>query len=357
VDKFGLYEISKYCDTLVYNGEGGLEPRFTCNLLINSREDASKVINDMSSIFRGLTYYARGTIFATQDREISPNQINTVFTNANVENGDFIYSSTSKKQRHSIAIIRYNDPKNFYKPAIEYVENFDAIRKYGIREVELTAFGCTSKGQALRLGRWALLSDTIESEKISFNAGLEASYLVPGDVFKIFDKNKKYKRYGGRAYEIKNINDTGSKVVLDSTIDVESTVEYKISFVTPSYVYDPTVVSGLNSNDFSGIRRSFIQQFNFSGFQTQTSGSKMIVDLYTGFDYSGYLVTGNPVWMMELSDRYLTYTGSRYFSNTSYDYYRVLNIKEEDINRFNVEGIQYNPQKYTEIESGLLFQK
>ena len=354
VDPTSLYDIGKYCDTLVSDGYGGLEPRFTCNLWLTSREEAYKVVNDMASIFLGMTYYANGSIYVSQDAPKSPI---VTFTNANVENGNFNYSTTSKKTRNSVAIVRFNDPKNFYRPSVEYVDDVEMIRKYGIREVETTAFGCSSRGQAMRMGRWILLSDKLEPESIDFVAGIgEAAYLRPGDVFKVHDSNKKLKRYGGRTVSVVNVAGTGSTVVLDSRLDVEPTVEYKLSFVTPSFNYNSSQVSGYTSSDSSNIRKSFIQEFYFSGFQTLLTGNRTKVDLYSGFDYVNYKVTGQQVWMMELSDRYSTYTGNFYFANNTEDYYRVINIDEKETNKFNIVGMQYNQQKYAEIESGISFQ-
>jgi predicted phage tail protein len=139
------------------------------------------------------------------------------FTNANVDDGSFNYSSSSKRVRHSVAVVRYNDKFNFYQPAIEYVEDAEAIKKYGYKELEVAAFGCTSRGQAIRYGRWALLSETMETETVSFQAGLESTYLRPGDVFKIFDRNKKNTRHGGRISYIRG-NNNESLIVLDDLI-------------------------------------------------------------------------------------------------------------------------------------------
>jgi hypothetical protein len=355
VDKASLYEIGKYCDVLVSDGYRGLEPRFSCNTWIASREDAYKVINDMASVFRGLTYYANGLIYATQD---APKEAGIVFTNANVEEGNFSYSTTSRKTRNSVAIIRYNDPKNFYKPAVEYVEDFESIRKYGIREIELTAFGCTSRGQAIRFGRWALLSEKRQLEFLNFVTSIgEASYLKPGDVFKVHDANRKAKRYGGRTVSVENLNSTGSNVLLDYRVDLEPNVEYKISFITPSYNYNSSQVSGLGSNDVGGINRSFLQTFNFSGFQAVATGNRTFLNLYSGFNYSDYKVTGSQTWLIDLSDLYSSYSGNRYFANSDYDYYSVVGIVEKDTNKFGINAIQYSNEKYPEIESGLLFTK
>ena len=161
IDKWSLYKIAQYCDVLVDDGENDVEPRFSANVYINSKEEAFKVLQDFASIFRGIVYYGLGNINAIQDTEKEPV---IQFTNANVEDGDFSYSSTAKKTRFSVATVRYNDKENFYKPALEYIEDVDAIRKYGVRETEVTAFGCTSKAQAVRLGRWILHTNNWEQE-------------------------------------------------------------------------------------------------------------------------------------------------------------------------------------------------
>jgi predicted phage tail protein len=149
-DKWEIYNIAKYCDTLVSDGEGGLEPRFTCNLYIQSQDDALKVLSDMASVFKGMFYYSNGFIYAINDMpEETPIYS---FTNSNVVDGNFNYESTSLKDRNSAVYVRYIDKNNFYKPAVEYVENIEAVRKFGFKETELTAFGCTSRGQAQRLG-------------------------------------------------------------------------------------------------------------------------------------------------------------------------------------------------------------
>ena len=109
--------------------------------------------------FRGILYYAAGQIYAVQD---SPKESVYLFTNANVEDGNFVYNTTASRDRHNVCVVRYNDKENFYKPSIEYVEDIDGIKENGIREQELTAFGCTSRGQALRLGKWLVYTESLE---------------------------------------------------------------------------------------------------------------------------------------------------------------------------------------------------
>ena len=281
LDKWSLYEIAQYCDVLVYDGmgKGGLEPRFTCNTLIQSREDAFKVIQDMASVFRGLSYYAAGQIYAIQDSEKTPIY---QFTDANVKNGEFTYSNTSRRIRNNVAIVRYNDKDNFYKPAVEYTEDVDGIRKNGIRETEVTAFGCTSRGQAMRLGKWMLATENFETETISFTAGLEGNYIRPGDVIEISDTNRKnLTRNGGRTKNIdlseSNASGQFAQVTLDAPIDVYREGDandagnkpqmYNFSLLIPKANLDPYNVTDITSSDTFEIRSSQVQTLSFLGNQ------------------------------------------------------------------------------------------
>lgn len=351
IDKFTLYDIAKYCDTLVADGFGALEPRFTCNLVINSREEAYKVVNDFASIFRAITYYSNGLIYASQD---APKNPLVTFTNANVENGKFSYSSSSRKLRSTVAIVRYNDKTNFYKPAIEYVEDIDGIRRYGIREKEVSAFGCTSRGQALRLGRWYLLSENTETETVSFTAGLEACYLRPGDNFWIYDNERKIKQHAGRIYNIEN-NISGSKVTLDRQIFLPTGQYYEFNLLTPSYYYDTSEVSGLNSNNSSEIRKSFIQKVGFSG-QLITSGSgRSSIQLNGALDTENYITTVDNIWSIAYSGNTNSYNDVGQYLSSGNDIYRTISIEEEEVGKYRIQGLQYNPEKFIQIESGLGF--
>ena len=195
IDKWALYEIAQYCDVLVPDSYGSMEPRFTINYVITSREEAYKVMNDLASIFRGMTFYANGSIFAVQDKYKTATY---QFNNSNVVDGNFTYASSSKKARHTVAIVRYNDKKDLFQPALEYVENEEAVRRYGIRELETTALGCTSRGQARRFAQWILASEADETETVTFTAGQEGAYLQPGDVVQIYDNFRSPLKYSGR---------------------------------------------------------------------------------------------------------------------------------------------------------------
>ena len=276
VDKWTLYEIAQYCDTLVPDGFGGVEPRFTCNVILTSREDAYKVINDMASIFRAIVYYFAGSIQSSMD--FSKPVIHQ-FTNGNVEDGAFSYSSSSKRVRHSVAIVRYNDKTNFYQPAVEYVEDAESIKKYGYRELEVTAFGCTSRGQAIRYGRWALLSESLETETVSFKAGLDGGYLRPGDIFKTFDRYRKNSRRGGRLYAAQGNEDYSTIILDDYVTGLNPDTLYNLSITTPSYNYNPSQVSDLRSSEISSIRKNQLQTISFSGGDTSYVTGRMQINL------------------------------------------------------------------------------
>lgn len=195
VDKWKLYEIGRYCDELVPDGLGGTEPRFTCNLYFQTREEAYKVLNDMTTIFRGMSYWASGSITAVQD---SPKDAEYLFTNANVVEGDFNYSGASSKVIHTVAIVSWNDPEDFYKQKMEYVEDQEAVATYGIITTEVSAIGCTSRGQANRVGRWLLYTEQNESKIVTFKTGTEGAALSPGAIIKIADELVAGAKVGGR---------------------------------------------------------------------------------------------------------------------------------------------------------------
>ena len=346
VDKWTLYNIARYCDVLVSDGYGKLEPRFSCNVYIGDRDEASKVINQMASVFRGITYYAAGTIFAVQD---SPKNSYTEFTNANVENGDFIYSSSSKRVRHTVAIVRYNDKRNYYKPAVEYVEDIDGIRRYGIREMETVAFGATSRGQAVRFGKWALLTETSETETVNFTAGLEGTHVRPGDVIQISDSNRRGSRYGGRTYQLID----PSTILLDSQVSLASTQLYNFHLLTPTWTYDVNTISDLTFTDFSGFRKPHIQKQTFRGSDTTTVlGSDDVnrtrIVFPNSFDTGNHYYSGNLVWMIDSS-------GVSDLAYNILDYYRVIKVEEKDALKYNIAAVEYNANKYNQIESGLNF--
>lgn len=195
VDKWGLYQIAQYCDQLVPNGVGGYEPRFTCNILIGSKAEAYRVVNDLASVFRGLVYWAAGSLTAVQDSPATPVML---FSPANVVDGLFTYSGSSAKVRHTAALVTWNDPQNMCRQKVEYVEDRTGIARYGLIMTEVVAVGCVSRGQANRVGRWLLYSERLQTEAVSFKVGIEGAVARPGSIIKVADPTRAGVRFGGR---------------------------------------------------------------------------------------------------------------------------------------------------------------
>lgn len=258
--------------------------------------------------------------------------------------------------------MRYNDQRNFYKPAVEYIEDIDGIRKYGIREVEIDAIGCTSRGQAIRFGRWALLTETLETETVSFIAGIgESSYLKPGDVFGVIDNNQKLSRYAGRTTRYQYDNNTNQTyITLDDAPDLNLGINYVLELMTPSYNYDPAVTEQMNSTQIEDIRRGFIQSgfFQVTTTNVATADNKSTI-IFNGqpFDTNNYAIVDDMVWSIHMNSGLRTYDYLSQFPDRYTDYYRVVNIEEKDQQEYQIVGLQYNPQKYIEIESGLNFER
>ena len=197
VDTFALYDIAVYCDELVDNGLGNglLEPRYSYNGVINTREDAFDVINAITSTFRGMSYWSAGGVTAVADAPKDPRRL---VTRANAVGGRFTYSGTALRAQHSAALVSYNDPVQNYKLTIEVIEDAARREQFGWRELEVVAFATTSRGQAYRLGKWVIDSEKHEAATMTFSSGAELSDLRPGDIIQVADPVKQAVRVGGR---------------------------------------------------------------------------------------------------------------------------------------------------------------
>lgn len=195
VDKWELYRIAQYCDQLVPDGKGGVEPRFTCNLYLSVRADALKVLQDLATTFRGMAYWAAGSVMAVAD--IPEDPVYT-YSNANVIDGKFGYFGSAKKTRYTVALVSWNDPTDFYRQKVEYVDDQPGITRYGIQQTEITATGCASQAQAHRIGKWALLTNRLETESVGFSVGLDGTLARPGQIIRVADNDRAGRRIGGR---------------------------------------------------------------------------------------------------------------------------------------------------------------
>lgn len=210
VDKWALYQISQYCDQKIPDGFGGVEPRFTCNLWITEQRSAYDVLSDLCSIFRAIPVWNGTELTFIMDRPSDPVW---TYTNANVVGGEFSRQYSAMKARHNAIQVEYKDASNAYTNTIEYVSDDEAIRKFGLNLKKVTAYGCTSRGQAFRTGKWLLETERLETETVTFTVGSEGLMNIPGDIIRVTDNHYAGANIGGRVVAI-----NGRTVTLDREI-------------------------------------------------------------------------------------------------------------------------------------------
>lgn len=207
IDKWELYRISQYCDQMVPNGAGGMEPRFTCNMYIQSRAEAWTVLRDIAAIYRGMTYWGQSQMTTIADM---PRDIDYTFSRSNVIDGKFVYSGSSERNVYTRAIVAYDDPSNMYNSDATAVSDSALQRRYGDNLLEITAIGCTSQSEAQRRGKWALYTNS-KNRVVNFQVGLDGNIPLPGYIIGIADQLLAGRPIGGR---ISSVN-SASSIVLD----------------------------------------------------------------------------------------------------------------------------------------------
>ncbi len=212
-DKWALYEIAQYCDEIVDDGFGGKEPRFTCNLYLKDQIEARKLLDNLCSCFRGIPIWNGTELTFAIDSKKDPIAI---FTNANVVDGLFEYTSSELKTIYTAAHVQYIDKDNGYKTTTEYIADDKAIARYGLNVKQFTAFGCTSRGQAARAGKWMIETSIRERQTVSFKTGMQGLCLLPWDIIEIADGDYAGDKIYGRIVSV--INNT---VEIDSLLDID----------------------------------------------------------------------------------------------------------------------------------------
>lgn len=306
VDKFGLYAIAQYCDEFISDGFGGTEPRFTFNGTINTRAEAYEVLNMLAGAFRGMVYFGMGLIICVQDAPASPKRL---FTPSNVLDGTFTYEGSSYTARHSVFIVSWNDPAQGYAANIEVVDDPDLVAQYGWRSQDITAFGCTSRGQARRIGLWYKYSEQYETETVSFSAGLDSVDVRPGDVISVADPHYQGIRFGGRLMSC-----TETTAVLDDAIAFDLADNYTITLTTPKG--ELRTVALANSGDNT-------QDVVFS----------------TALAAEDVPIKGS-VWVIASSS-----LNPRLF--------RVLSVQEKKQHQFAITGLLHHANKFDAVENDL----
>lgn len=242
VDKWALYAIAQYCDQLVPDGLGGTEPRFTCNLYLQTAQGAYKVLSDLSALFRGISYWANGTITASADMPADPAYL---YTAANVIDGKFTYQSSARKTRYTTALVTWNNPANMYRADVEYVQHDAGMLRYGIQPVQLTALGCTSRGQAQRAGQWVLNTAQLETETVTFSVGLDGLLAMPGQIIRVQDPARAGKRQAGRIHAA-----TATTITVDKAPDTVA-VGDTLTCMMPTGVSETHTITSIAGNVLS----------------------------------------------------------------------------------------------------------
>lgn len=321
VDKWTIYQIAQYCDEMVDDGNGGLEPRFTCNVALSTPQDAYTLLNNLVSVFRGMLYWANGSIFPVGSETRDPVYN---FSNANVVGGVFSYADTPRTTRSTICIIRWNDPDNLFRPTPERIEDPDARAKYGAIVKEISAFATTSRGQAIRAANWILTAEQQLTDTVQFQTDIEGLYLRPGDIVNVYDNLRNNQQQGGRVVDF---NSARSTLTLDKDITLKPSFTYYMAALVPATnVANASGITG--SNQFGLIRNSQIETRRVT---TAASTGINILTVDSGF--SAALFRGS-VFVLSAS-------GSNTTIFDQATQYRVLSTSEPEPGRVGVLAVEY----------------
>ncbi|SSJ61217.1 putative phage tail protein [Klebsiella pneumoniae] len=241
VDKFALYAIARYCDELVDDGFGNKEPRFTFNAYITSQRKAKEVIDDLASVFRGMPLWDGQQLTCFQDRPSDPVW---TYTNSNVIDGKFKYTSTAKSARHNAIEVSWINPSNGWSEEREFIQDDDLIQRFGgVNVKKVTAFGCTSRGQAHRVGKWILQTEKLEKDSVTFSTGREGINCISGDIIEVADDSFAGVKVGGRVLSV-----NGSTITIDAPIDWEYDDKGTFSFLGSSGGFEKVDIQSIDGD-------------------------------------------------------------------------------------------------------------
>ncbi|SFK23103.1 Phage-related protein, tail component, partial [Xenorhabdus mauleonii] len=300
IDETALYPVAQYCDQLVPDGKGGggMEPRFTCDVYIQSRAEAYKVLTDIGAIFRGSVYWGANQFVAMADMS---DDIKYIFTQASVINGDFVYSGGSERNRSTVAMVSWSNPDNHYNDEVEVVSDDDLIQRYGINQLDIAAIGCTRQSEAQRRGKWALLTNA-QDGMVSFRVGLEGQLPMPGLIIGVAHKNRAGRVIGGRIQSVE-----GRNITLDRHPDVKAGDRLLVNL--PTGRSEGRTVQAVNDN---------------------------VVTVTTTYSESPVPEAG---WAVDAHDLFI-------------QQYRVVGIKDNNDGTFEITGLHHDPDKYARIDTG-----
>lgn len=243
VDDGALYTLSQYCDQLVDDGYGGLEPRMTLNAYITEQMSARDLLDNIAGMFRGIALWDGQRLTVMIDAPQDP--IATI-TNANVVDGAFTRSSIARAECYNAVIVSWTDPGNGWEQSKEYVADDELIARDGYNETTLEAFGCTSRGQAYRAGKWLIETAKREPSKFTFKMARDAIHFTPGDIIEILDNNRAGARLGGRI-----VANNGKVITVDKVDSEYITAGDTISLLDSDGKFKKHQITGVNGNEIT----------------------------------------------------------------------------------------------------------
>ena len=407
IDKFALYKIAKYCDELVADGKGGLEPRFRANIYLTKATDSYKVLKDMATVFRGMLYWIGGEVLTIQD---SPSPPIYNFGKANIVDNEIKVETTGSKTRVNQVIVSWNNPNSSFKLEPLIVEDRQNILDTGrVIKEEANAFGCTSEGQAVRYGKWKLWTAVNQTEIISFKTGINAGFIQPGDVVNVQNSDDFDILFSGRISasavssgatvltldrNIGSLN-ANSTYTLSALVDIRKVVlaqdsasitDTSTPAVTTNYVrgdtiesaYIPTSVTDATlvyDNLLDGftdeevrkhivlaetlssegdslllelVNGTNVETRKFNSADVNNSGEKTIITFDSMSSTQAAQFTGSfstdSIWVI----KHETNVGAT--SDESYKEYKVLGITEEDDGTIGITAAEYNTAKFSAVD-------
>ncbi|UAV84740.1 host specificity protein J [Escherichia phage P817] len=307
VDKWSLYDAGQYCDQKVPDGHGGLEPRYLCDVVIQSQVEAYNLVRDICSIFRGMSFWNGESLSIVIDR---PREASYIFTNDNVVDGSFAYTFASEKSMYTTCNVTFDDEQNMYSQDIEGVFDLNASLRFGHNPTSITAIGCTRRSEANRRGRWVLKTN-LRSTTVSFATGLEGMIPMIGDVVAIAD----------------NFWSSNLTLSLSGRVMEVSGLQVFTHFKVDARAGDFIIV---NKADGNPVRRTI----------SKVSADGKTIELNVGF---GFDVQPNTVFAIDRTD-------------VALQQYVVTGITKgdgDDEFTYSITAVEYDPNKYDEIDYGV----
>lgn len=351
INIFNLYKIGRYCDGVndsghfvgVSDGLGGLEPRFSCNVMLDAGANAFNTIKDISSVFNGMAFWANGRLDFFADQPKDPMMF---FNNGNVFDGVFNYQTTNKSSLFNVADVTYLDKRDDFTAKQETVIDEDGIRKNGVLRRAVNSKGSTSRSQAARLGRYILYSNKLEREVVNFKAPSQALMLSIGDIIEVQDELKNFEANYAEILKIESAVD--KFIEIENRPNTNSIINnHSGAFVVVptgqdklSDLYNHITTGGFIGNqELGGLYVPQVRELKITGVTDLTTKIKLGVE-----DPSGYLDHVPTGTLINLD-----------LQNRTPKQYRVLTIKPEEANLYAITATEYRKEKFDLIENSINF--